>query len=122
MGLLLASCGSTLPSQKQIATNSASHFEGLARAYGYIYTAQAHSSQSITTNGLSDRIDRIGVGVGASKISQQQANEIALKQCTGGGGGYSCVISKTGNTITLPAQSIINEKKEKKIAEDKKEE
>jgi len=111
LGLLLTSCADTL----LVRTSSLSDFERRSRADGFIYTAQAHSPQFITAEGLSDRVQH-GSGGGGSRNSQEQANQIAMEFCV-----YSnCILSKMGNTITPSAQKIIDEKKKNIVKKPKK--
>ena len=103
LGLLLSSCE---PNPKIIDTSSQNDFKIIVKQQGYKYFAQAHRTKLITAEGLPDKIVK-GSGAGASKISQQEANQVALNQC-----GYSdCIVSKIGDRVTPTANKIINSRK-----------
>ena len=107
LSLVLSGCGPTL-----IDTTSQSDFKIITKQQGYIYFAEAIRTSLITAEGLPDKIIT-GSGGGASKTSQQEANQTAMNIC-----GYSdCILSKVGDTVTSMAQEIINsrEKIVKKI-------
>jgi hypothetical protein len=114
LSLVLSGCA-----PPHIETTSQSDFKIITKQQGYIYFAEAIRASLITAEGLPDKM-AIGSGAGASKTSQQRANETAMVVC-----GYSdCIISKEGDTVTSMAQEIINSKKKivKKIVPEKQEE
>ena len=100
IGLFLSSCA---PPLVRFDTYSIREFETLAKQQGYVYFAQATRPILITAEGLSDKIVP-GNHTGASKASQQHANQIAISEC----GYYDCVISKIGGEITPAVQEIID--------------
>ena len=103
IGLVLSSCA---PPIVRFDTYSIREFETLALQQGFIYSAQATSRSFIKASGLSDKI-KLGNAGGASKASQQHANQLAMSEC----GLSDCFISKIGGVITATAQQLIDNKK-----------